>query len=42
VARLNLDNGVLTNVVTGMVSRHGMAFIADEGAQAADKKGHKN
>lgn len=38
VARLNLDNGVLSNVVTGMVSPHGMAFIADEESQAADKK----
>jgi hypothetical protein len=33
VGRLNLDNGVITNVVTGMVSPHGMAFIKDEAAQ---------
>jgi hypothetical protein len=33
VGRLNLDNGVITNVVTGMVSPHGMAFLKDEAAQ---------
>ncbi|HVI09768.1 MAG TPA: hypothetical protein VND65_15895 [Candidatus Binatia bacterium] len=33
VARLDLDTGILTNVVTGMVSPHGMAFIKDEAAQ---------
>lgn len=27
VGRLNFDNGVITSVVTGMVSPHGMAFI---------------
>jgi hypothetical protein len=27
VGRLNFDNGVITNVVTGMVGPHGMAFI---------------
>jgi hypothetical protein len=27
VAELNMDTGVLTNVVTGMVSPHGMAFV---------------
>lgn len=27
VGRLNFDNGAITNVVTGMVSPHGMAFI---------------
>ncbi len=27
VGHLNFDNGVITNVVTGMVSPHGMAFI---------------
>jgi hypothetical protein len=29
VGRVNLDTGVITNVVTGMVSPHGMAFIDD-------------
>lgn len=33
VGRLDLDTGVLTNVVTGMVSPHGMAFIKDDAAQ---------
>jgi hypothetical protein len=27
VGRLNLDTGVITDVVTGMVSPHGMAFL---------------
>src|SRR3984893_13454149 len=27
VGHLNFDNGVITNVVTGMVSPHGMAFV---------------
>ncbi len=27
VGRLNMDNGVITGVVTGLVSTHGMAFI---------------
>jgi hypothetical protein len=27
VAELNQDTGLLTNLVTGMVSPHGMAFI---------------
>jgi len=27
VAALDLDTGVLTDVVTGMVSPHGMAFV---------------
>jgi len=34
VGLTNLDTGVITNVVTGMVSPHGMAFIRDEAAQA--------
>jgi hypothetical protein len=29
VGRLNMDTGVITNVVTGMVSPHGMAFIGE-------------
>ncbi|HWO27966.1 MAG TPA: hypothetical protein VNO32_04125 [Candidatus Acidoferrum sp.] len=29
VGRLNMDNGVITNVVTGMVSPHGMAFVKE-------------
>jgi hypothetical protein len=33
VARLDLDSGILTNVVTGMVSPHGMAFLKDPDAQ---------
>ncbi|HUD63266.1 MAG TPA: hypothetical protein VMQ17_01745 [Candidatus Sulfotelmatobacter sp.] len=33
VGRVNLDTGVITNVVTGMVSPHGMAFIRDDRAQ---------
>jgi hypothetical protein len=33
VGRLDMDTGVLTNVVTGMVSPHGMAFMRDEDAQ---------
>ena len=33
VTRTDLDTGVLTNVVTGMVSPHGMAFVRDEAAQ---------
>jgi hypothetical protein len=38
VGSLDLDTGVLTNVVTGMVSPHGMAFIRDEGAGHASRK----
>src|SRR6202140_683799 len=30
VGRLNMDNGVITNVVTGMVSPHGMAFVEQQ------------
>jgi hypothetical protein len=30
VGRLDLDTGVITDVVTGMVSPHGMAFLGDE------------
>ena len=30
VGRLDLDTGVITNVVTGMVSPHGMAFLGDQ------------
>jgi len=30
VGRLNMDTGVITNVVTGMVSPHGMAFIGEK------------
>jgi hypothetical protein len=37
VARADLDTGVLTNVVTGMVSPHGMAFLRDEAAQGRKK-----
>ena len=33
VGRVNLDTGVITNVVTGMVSPHGMAFIRDDRAR---------
>ena len=33
VASNDLDTGVLTNVVTGLVSTHGMAFIPDDSAQ---------
>jgi hypothetical protein len=33
VGRLNLDTGVINNVVTGMVSPHGMAFVRDDAAQ---------
>jgi hypothetical protein len=33
VGRLNFDTGVITNVVSGMVSPHGMAFIKDDAAQ---------
>ena len=38
VARQDLDTGVLTDVVTGMVSPHGMDFIKDEAAQAGAKQ----
>ncbi len=34
VGRLDLDSGVITDVVTGMVSPHGMAFANDEGRGA--------
>jgi hypothetical protein len=37
VARADLDTGVLTNVVTGMISPHGMAFLRDEAAQGRKK-----
>jgi len=30
VGRLNMDTGVITSVVTGMVSPHGMAFIGEK------------
>lgn len=33
VGRLDMDTGVITDVVTGMVSPHGMAFLRDEDAQ---------
>jgi hypothetical protein len=33
VGKLDLDTGVITNVVTGMVSPHGMAFLGDEAGQ---------
>jgi hypothetical protein len=33
VGKLDLDTGVITNVVTGMVSPHGMAFLRDEAAE---------
>jgi hypothetical protein len=29
VGRLNMDNGVITNVFTGMVSPHAMAFLKE-------------
>lgn len=38
VGALDLDTGVITNVVTGMVSPHGMAFIRDEAAQGGKKR----
>lgn len=39
VASLDLNTGVLTNVVTGMVSPHGMAFAPDrEGDRDQDRK----
>lgn len=38
VASLNLDTGVLTDVVTGMVSPHGMAFLKDDAAQGGRRK----
>jgi len=31
VGALDFDTGVITNVVTGLVSPHGMAFVDDEG-----------
>ena len=40
VGSLDLNTGVLTNVVTGMVSPHGMAFIGDEDSHG-DKKQDK-
>ena len=30
VGRLDMDTGVITNVVTGMVSPHGMAFVEQQ------------
>lgn len=30
VGRLNMDNGVITSVVSGLVSAHGMAFIGEK------------
>jgi hypothetical protein len=33
VAELDLSTGVLTNVVTGMVSPHGMAFLREDAAE---------
>jgi len=42
VGRLDMDTGVITNVVTGMVSPHGMAFVADNNKDHRDKdKGKK-
>lgn len=44
VGSLDMDTGVITNVVTGMVSPHGMAFVADNDKddQGKDKdKGKK-
>jgi hypothetical protein len=43
VAALDLDTGVLTNVVTGMVSPHGMAFAgrSDHEKEDGDKDGEK-
>jgi hypothetical protein len=41
VASLDLDTGVITNVVTGMVSPHGMAFIGDEASRQAKKDNDK-
>ena len=38
VGALNLDNGVLTNVVTGMVSPHGMAFVRDPESENEKKE----
>ena len=37
VGRLDMDTGVITNVVTGMVSPHGMAFVADKNKDDRDK-----
>ena len=37
VGRLDPDTGVITDVVTGMVSPHGMAFLRDEAAQGKRK-----
>lgn len=37
VGRLDLDTGVITDVVTGMVSPHGMAFVRDEAAGGIKK-----
>ena len=42
VGRLDMDTGVITNVVTGMVSPHGMAFVADNNKNDRGKdKGKK-
>jgi len=42
VGKLDIDTGVITNVVTGMVSPHGMAFVADNNKDDRDKdKGKK-
>lgn len=38
VGALDLDTGIITNVVTGMVSPHGMAFVPDDAAQGEIKK----
>jgi hypothetical protein len=37
VAALDLDTGVLTDVVTGMVSPHGMAFVASSSEAAKEE-----
>jgi hypothetical protein len=37
VASNDLDTGVLTNIVTGMVSPHGMMFMGDDAAQGEIK-----
>jgi hypothetical protein len=42
VGTLDMDTGVIANVVTGMVSPHGMAFVADNNKDDRDKdKGKK-
>jgi hypothetical protein len=33
VGTVDLNTGVISNVVTGMVSPHGMAFIKDDAAE---------